>query len=202
MAELHEILSLAEAADQAGVTPGRLRQVIEDGRLRGKKIGNSWAILARDLDAYMGKRQGAGRPDERQSLASRLFVDLRGTNPFQIQLAGELPDMRLWFKADNRSSLEVELDRMFVDVWFGQPVVEGWVLRRTRIAPNEWDELVMFHQYMTRDQADAIRQRHANAHPSSSFLRLQLAAFFNTPFGSVEVQRSLERQKGEVPIYT
>src|SRR5262245_30448838 len=130
MAELHEILSVTEAAELAGVTPGRLRQLIEDGRLRGKKIGNSWAILARDVETFIGRKRGAGRPDEQQALASRLFVDLRGNSPIQIQLAGQLPDVRLWFKADNRSALEVELDRMWVEVSVGQPIADGWMLHR------------------------------------------------------------------------
>lgn len=201
VAELHEILSLAEAAELAGVSPGRLRQVIEDGRLRGKKIGNSWAILARDLDAFMGKSRGAGRPDERQAIANRLYVDLRGNSPIQIQLAGQSPDVRLWFRADNRTAVEVELDRMLVEVWFGQPVVEGWVLHRYLLSPNQWNETVMFHQFLTKDQTDLIRQRTQSTDASPFGLRLQLVAYFNTPFGFLSVSNNIERQKGEFPIY-
>jgi excisionase family DNA binding protein len=201
MAELHEILSVTEAAELAGVTPGRLRQLIEDGRLRGKKIGNSWAILARDVDTFMGRKRGAGRPDEQQALAGRLFVDLRGKSPIQIQLKGQIPDVYFWFKADNRSALEVELDRMWVEVSIGRPIAEGWMLHRYLVGPNEWNEAVLFHQYLTRDQADAIRQSVESGNPSAAYLRLQVRAYFNTPFGSVAVGNSIEREKGEFPFY-
>jgi hypothetical protein len=202
VAELREILSLAEAADIAGVSAGRLRQFIEEGRLRGKKIGNSWAILAPDLDTFLGKERGAGRPDERKALEGRLFIDLRGNSPIQIQLAGPLPDVSLWFKADNRSALEVELDRLLVEVWLGQPITEGAVLSRVTLAPNQWYEAIRFHQYLTRDQADLARLRLGDpSHVGDMFLRVQANAYFNTPFGTVSVFNSMiERRQGEFPI--
>lgn len=201
MAEFREILSLAEAAELAGVTPGRLRQVIEEGRLPAKKIGNSWAILARNLDSYLTRRRGAGRPDERQAIAHRLHIDLRGSGAVEIQLSGQSPQISLWFKVDNRSAIEVELDRMLVEVWFGQPVVEGAVLDRYLLPPNQWDETVRFHKLLTRDQADTIRERVKASTPPPLSLRLHLRTYFSTPFGSVSVAQNLERQPGEFPIY-
>jgi excisionase family DNA binding protein len=204
MAELYEILSLAEAAEIAGLSAGRLRQLIDEGRLRGKKIGNSWAILARDLDNFLGRERGAGRPDERTALATRLFIDLRGNSPIQINLTGPEPDISLWFKADNRSSMEVELDRLLVEVWLGQPFVEGAVLNRYTLRPNAWDDSIRFHQYLSRDRADILTQRLADSKGQSggaTDLRLQLTAYFNSPFGSLAVYNNMiQRQRGEFPI--
>ena len=203
IAELSEILSLAEAADLAGLSPGRLRQLIEEGRLPGKKIGNSWAILSRDLDGFLGKSRGAGRPDERTALAGRLFIDLRGMSPIHINLIGQLPEITLWFKADNRSALEVELDRLLVEVWFGQPVTEGAVLNRYALRPNSWDDSIRFHKYLSRERADILVQRLGTQDPpgGSTDMRLQLTAYFNTPLGSVVVYNGMiTRQKGEYPV--
>jgi excisionase family DNA binding protein len=202
VAELDEILSLSEAAEVAGLSAGRLRQLIDDGRLRGKKVGNSWAILARDLDTFLGRGRAAGRPDERKALEGRLFIDLRGNGPIQIQLAGALPDIALWFKVDNRSTLEVELDRLLVEVWLGQPIVEGSVLHRATLGPNQWNEGVRFHQYLTRDQAEEIRQRLGDSRQASNMsLRVQASAYFNTPFGTVTIfNPMIERRPGEFPV--
>jgi excisionase family DNA binding protein len=203
MTELNEILSLTEAAEVAGVSAGRLRQLIEEGRLRGKKIGNSWAILNRDLDTFLGRQRGAGRPDEKASLASRLFIDLRGNSPIQINLTGNLPDISLWFKADNRSSLEVELDRLLVEVWLGQPFAEGAVLHRHVLRPNSWDDSVWFHQFLSRDRVEMLVQRltDSRGQGGATDLRLQLTAHFNSPFGTVTIYNNMiQRQKGEFPI--
>jgi len=203
VAELNDILSLTEAAEVAGLSAGRLRQLIDEGRLRGKKIGNSWAILARDLDTFLGRERGTGRPDERTALANRLFIDLRGNSPIQINLTGPMPDISLWFRADNRSSLEVELDRLLVEVWFGQPITEGAVLRRYALKPNSWDDSVRFHKYLSRERAEVLVQRLTEKIPAggSTDMRLQLTAYFNTAFGSVVVYNNMiTRQKGEYPV--
>ena len=202
MAELHEILSLVEAAEVAGLSAGRLRQLVEDGQLRGRKIGNSWAILARDLDTFLGRERGTGRPDERTAIARRLFIDLRGNGPIQINLAGPQPDISLWFKVDNRSSIEVELDRLLVEVWLGQPLAEGAVLNRHPLKPNTWDESIRFHQFLARDQADLARQRLADPQQAPGMsLRIQATAYFDTPFGTVVVYNNMiQRQKGEFPV--
>ena len=63
MAGIEDVLDLNQAAQIAGVTPARLRQLIEAGQLRGKKIGNSWAILADDLNTLLGRERPPGRPD-------------------------------------------------------------------------------------------------------------------------------------------
>lgn len=204
MAELNEILSLSEAAEIAGLSPSRLRQFIEDGRLRGKKVGNSWAILSRDLDNFLGRPRTAGRPDDRTALAGRIFIDLRSMSPIQINLTGQTPDVSLWFKADNRSDIEVELDRLLVEVWIGQPVIEGAVLHRHGLRPNSWDDTIRFHEYLSQDRADLIVQRlDPSRYPGggSTDLRLQLTAYFNTPYGSVAVYNNMiTRPRGEYPI--
>lgn len=202
MAELDEIVSLSEAADIAGLSAGRLRQLIEEGRLRGKKIGNSWAILNRDLDTFLNRPRGAGRPDERTALANRLFIDLRSTSPIQINLTGMMSEISVWFKADNRSEIEVELDRLLVEVWIGQPIVEGAVLHRHLLKPNSWDDSIRFHKYLSRDERDLFVQRLTSMQGGGSTdLRPQLTAYFNTPFGSVVVYNNMIiRQKGEYPV--
>lgn len=195
---------MAEAAEVAGLSAGRLRQLIDEGRIRGKKIGNSWAVLSRDLDTFLGRQRGAGRPDERAALAGRLFIDLRSMSPIQINLIGPLPEITLWFKADNRSALEVELDRLLVEVWFGQPITEGAVLHRHALRPNSWDDSIHFHEYLSRDRADLLVQRlDSKKSPGggTTDLRLQLTAYFNTPFGTVVVHNGMiTRQKGEYPV--
>src|SRR6266571_1379979 len=105
MGEITEILSVEEAADIAGVSAGRTRQLIAEGRLKAKKIGNSWAILPRDLDAFLGRQRGPGRPNQRAALESKLSVELRPMSPIQITLFPPSPEIRLWFRVDNRSDV-------------------------------------------------------------------------------------------------
>lgn len=199
VADLDNILDLNEAAATAGVTPARLRQLIDAGQLRAKKIGNSWAVLATDLDALLGRDRRSGRPDERKALESRLRVELRPMSPIQISLYPHQSEIRLWFRVDNRSEAAVELDRLLVDVWYPQPVAEGAILDRYLLEPNESIDTPHFHAWLAPDKVDIMR-RTAVDQAQHAELQIYLRAYFNTDFGTVQVQGRITRQKGEFPI--
>lgn len=59
-ATMTDPITTAEAAALLGVTPNRVKQYIEDGRLPAKKFARAWMIERRDV-AKVGERK-AGRP--------------------------------------------------------------------------------------------------------------------------------------------
>jgi helix-turn-helix protein len=199
MAGIDDILDLNQAAQIANVSSSRLRQLIDAGQLRGKKIGNSWAILASDLDVLLGRPRQSGRPDERKALASRLRVELRPMSPISISLLPYNQELRLWFRVDNRSDQYLELDRMWVEVWYPQPVAEGAILDRYDLEPNQMIDTPMFHAWLTEDKVDMMR-RAALDRTQYAELQIYIRAYFNTELGSVQVQSRITRAKGEFPI--
>lgn len=48
------LLSTKEAADRLGLSQDHIRRLLEKGKIRGQKIGNSWVVL--DL-SYQRKRK-------------------------------------------------------------------------------------------------------------------------------------------------
>jgi len=199
MTGIQDVLDLTEAAAIAGVTPARLRQLIEAGQLRAKKLGNSWAVHAYDLDLLMGRQRGSGRPDERKALEAKLRVELRPIAPIQISLHPHSPDLRLWFRIDNRSELEVELDRVVVEVWYPQPVAEGAILDRYAVGPNQQIDTVQFHAWLLPDKVELMK-RAAEDRTQYAELQIYTRVYFNTPVGTAQVQSRITRAKGEFPI--
>jgi excisionase family DNA binding protein len=196
---IDDVLDLNEAARIAGVSPTRLRQLIESGQLRAKKIGNSWAILADELDALLGRPREAGRPDERKAIESRLRVELRPLSPIQISLLPYNQEIRLWFRVDNRTDAAVELDRLLVEVWYPQPVAEGGVWDRYLLAANQSIDTPMFHSWLTPDKVDLMRRTAIDANQYSE-LQIYVRAYFNTTIGTVPVMTRITKAKGEFPI--
>lgn len=201
MAALDEILSLNEAAERAGLSAVRLRQLVDSGRLQGKKIGNSWAILAADLESFLGRERAPGRLDRRREVEGRLRVDLRSRAPIHIDATAlGVPSVRLWFLVDNRSDIDVELDRLVVDVWYGQPIAYGSYLHRQTISAGELVETVMFQAYLTGEQAAQIRQRALDPGIAGP-LTVHVDSYFNSDLGSLHVRHSLERGNGEFQVF-
>jgi hypothetical protein len=48
-----ELISLAEAAAEFGVSAGHLRLLVSRGDVKGKKIGRNWTTTRRAVAAYM-----------------------------------------------------------------------------------------------------------------------------------------------------
>jgi excisionase family DNA binding protein len=68
------LANVAEAAQQLGVSPRRVRQLLADGRVPAVRIGRAWAIEQRDLDRLSNRRSSAGRPWSRSSAWAALGV--------------------------------------------------------------------------------------------------------------------------------
>ena len=56
-----KIISTAEAAKRLGVTPDRVRKMIEAKRLKAMKLGNVWVIDPKDLEAVKDRKVGRPR---------------------------------------------------------------------------------------------------------------------------------------------
>ena len=62
------IMSVTEAAETLGVTRSAIIKAAQSGRIKGKKIGHTWALLKRSVETYKvaEHRVEAGRSAHRQ----------------------------------------------------------------------------------------------------------------------------------------
>ena len=51
------ILSVREAAEQLGISDSHCRRLLENGQIKGKKLGHDWVVLSLD---YKRKRKPKG----------------------------------------------------------------------------------------------------------------------------------------------
>ena len=58
------LVSVNEAAEALGVTPGRVRQFCRDGRL-GQQVGDRWVIPRDELNQFAKIPRDHGRPPAR-----------------------------------------------------------------------------------------------------------------------------------------
>lgn len=64
-----EIVGTAEAAERLGITRDAVVKAAQAGRLKGKKIGNTWALLRRSVESYQvaSHRVAAGKAAHRRT---------------------------------------------------------------------------------------------------------------------------------------
>ena len=58
-----EILTLKQVADYLKLTERTLYRLIQEGKLPGFKVGNSWRFRLRDIDAWLEAQKAEVRRD-------------------------------------------------------------------------------------------------------------------------------------------
>ena len=62
-----KIITTTEAAKRLGVTPTRVRALIEAKRLKAFKYGREWLIYVKDLDAVKNRKVGRPRKSRKSA---------------------------------------------------------------------------------------------------------------------------------------
>ena len=61
-----DTLTLPQAAEEAGLSPGTLRVQIHNGRLEATKLGRDWVVTRAALRIYLDNRAPQGRRAKRR----------------------------------------------------------------------------------------------------------------------------------------
>ena len=68
-ADVIEFVSTAKAGRLLGITPGRVRQLIQTGHLKAKKDGRDHQVLLSSVEEYRKKPRKVGRPHAQRAVA-------------------------------------------------------------------------------------------------------------------------------------
>lgn len=129
-----------------------------------------------------------------QAVASKIQIDLRGENPIALTLSSEVPHVDLYFTITNLSRLDLVLDRLLVDVWFGQPTFTAPLLRRYPIPAGQITRDVFLRQMLSGAQRTQIEDFIDNEGLRGQ-IHLYLTAYLESNVGRIEVQTNIERRK-------
>jgi hypothetical protein len=127
-------------------------------------------------------------------IASRVSVDLRGNTPIALGLNDQVPHINMYFDITNLSGFDLVLDRMIVEVWFGQPTFTTAILKRYLIPGGEITRDIYLRQPLTAEQRNQI-QSFEQSEQSRGYIYVQLTAYFESTLGRIEVAKNIERAK-------
>ena len=125
-------------------------------------------------------------------VAREIEIDLGSSNPIQISFGSEVPRLSIYFRISNLSRVDVTLDRMLVDVWFGQPTLQGAILRRYQVAKRTSEDNVHFVSPLSTPQQEQIKKQ-INGQLISSHVRINTKAYFDSKIGIVHLEKTFER---------
>lgn len=127
-------------------------------------------------------------------VANDVKISLRGELPINPSLNSSVPHLDLYLEITNLSNLNLIVDRVLIDLWFGQPVLRGAILERHRIPSRSSGTQLFFRTDLTSSQIDQIKPYLTDSPPGGS-ISLSTIAYFDSKIGVIEVERSFERRK-------
>ena len=124
-----------------------------------------------------------------RKVAEQVKVRLRGENPICPNLNSSNPQIELWLEITNLSNLKLVLDRLLIEVWFGQPTFDGSILRRRDVPPRGIVTDVLYKQSITIAQKEQIE----SCLSEKGRIHIYLTAYFESKVGRIEVENRIER---------
>ena len=126
------------------------------------------------------------------SLAKKIRIRLQGNRPINPNLDIEVPNIDLYFDITNLTNFNLVLDRLLIELWFGQPTLNGAMLQRYEIPANNISKTIYFRADLTQKQCEQIRKYLNNAEFRGS-ITLHVTGYLESKIGLVEVKEDFER---------
>lgn len=76
------VMGVAEVAEELGVSPRRVRQMLAEGGLRGERVGRAWVVERHALERVAARRPEVGRPWRAE--AAWAFLALAGGGEIDV----------------------------------------------------------------------------------------------------------------------
>src|SRR5204863_2946277 len=129
-----------------------------------------------------------------QEVQSKVKVDLRSNVPASVYLQGQIPYVELYFQITNLGPIDLVLDRLLVEVWFGQPTFTTAVLHRYVIPAGDITDGITVRETLSESQKAQIAAFQA-ADGRSGSVHIYTYAYFESKLGRLVVRQSIERQR-------
>ena len=127
-----------------------------------------------------------------KKVASQIRIRLRDEKPIIPNLNSEVPGVDLYFDITNLSNFNITLDRLLIDLWFGQSTVKGTLLRRFELPARSISKVITFGTDLTQAQCRQITQ-FLNSQGARGRIHLYVTGYFESKIGVIEVETNFER---------
>jgi hypothetical protein len=132
------------------------------------------------------------KPEEVQRKVKIALQD--SGQPLSIYLNSQVPSIGMNFQIINLSAIDLILDRMLIEVWFGQPTFSAALLDRYVVPAGEVTQGLYLRHMLSDTQKQQIELFEKTAGNVGS-LGIHVIAYFESKLGRLSVRHSIERSR-------
>jgi hypothetical protein len=122
----------------------------------------------------------------------KIHIGLREELPIDLRLDADVSFIDLYFQITNLSPIDILLDRMLIEMWFGQPTFYSAILKQYVLPAGEITKNIFLRYELSSAQVSQIKAFQTNGRRGS--ICLNLTAFFDSKIGRYEVRKNIERR--------
>lgn len=124
-------------------------------------------------------------------VSTHVHIELDQVAP---SLNGTVPYLALYFKITNLTPYNLVLDRLLLEIWFGQPTLYGSLMKRISIPSREIVNKISYKSSLTSVQKQQIEAFVDNSTGRGEFA-IYLTAYFESKIGVIEIVSQINRNK-------
>ncbi len=122
-----------------------------------------------------------------EKLAKDIEIDFMSGSAIKLSLNSQVPMLCVWLQITNKSATAITVERLLLDVWFGQPTVDGAILRKIKLGPKQTVKDICFKAILANTQIDYILA-HVDKGRLKTYVSLNtLTAYCESKIGPFEV---------------
>ena len=125
-------------------------------------------------------------------VSSRITIDFRNNTPFYLGSSNGIPYVDIYLDVSNFNNIDMVLDRMLLDMWFGQPTIYAALMYRKYIPAGQKTENVLFRHILTAEQASHI-QKYLDKDNMNKRILVHVTGYFESNIGRITVEQNYER---------
>ncbi len=126
-------------------------------------------------------------------ISDEIDIRLSGEKPIQVSLDRNVQRIDIFFELINRSHLHLVLDRLLVDLWFGQPTLRGAILERREVPSRKSIEGVLLRYALTTSQVAQIKD-YLESPDARGSIHLNVQVYFKSKVGWIRSETRIERR--------
>ena len=127
-------------------------------------------------------------------VAHEVRITLRDEKPIQPRTDAPFPDISIWLEITNLSHIDLTLDRLLFDLWFGQPTMIGCLLDFVRVPARSSSTALRYWSNLTPTQVIRIDDFMQNSETRGR-ISLNITAYFESKVGMITVKERIEREE-------
>jgi hypothetical protein len=135
-----------------------------------------------------------------ERIANEFEIDLASPTHVSLFLNTFVPHFEIYLRVSNKSALPVTIDRILLDVWVGQPLLDAAGLHRKTLLPKETEPKLYGRWMLNELQRQAAKSQLSDKGQLKTDMTVNITVYCDCKLGPFKTARRVVVRSETVPV--